>query len=39
VLRREMSLAAHEWARQYSWQRIVDRMEVLYSEVLGLPEG
>jgi D-inositol-3-phosphate glycosyltransferase len=39
VLRREMSRAAHEWAHQYSWQRIVDRMEVLYSEALVLPEG
>jgi D-inositol-3-phosphate glycosyltransferase len=36
VLRREMSRAAHEWAHQYSWQRIADQMEMLYDEALGL---
>lgn len=36
VLRREMSRAACEWAHQYSWRRIADRMESFYGEVLGL---
>lgn len=39
VLRREMSRAAHEWAHQYSWQRIANRIQDLYMEALREPES
>jgi D-inositol-3-phosphate glycosyltransferase len=39
VLRREMSNAAHDWAHQYSWQRITDQIQDLYIEALRMPES
>ena len=39
VLQHEMSHAAHDWARQYSWQRIADRIEDLYTEALDTQNG